>query len=113
LRNFFFQTVTTPVQPTTPRRSSINASHSQPVAGPQHQQDQFQQHNLSQDAHEGHPILGPVNLTPEQLAKMRSEVDVVKSNLQVFTEMLGEMKPGQEDPDDLQLLMVSCFKLKQ
>lgn len=48
---------------------------------------------------------GPVTMTPEQLSKMRGEVDIVKSNLHVFSEMLGELKPGQEDPDDLQLLI--------
>ncbi|OQV25042.1 TOM1-like protein 2 [Hypsibius exemplaris] len=90
------KTVTTPpVQPATPRRTSLNPpTHSQ--------QQQYQDHFQGQEIQH---IAGPVNLTPEQLAKMRNEVDVVKGNLQVFTEMLGEMKPGQEDPDDLQLLI--------
>lgn len=51
-----------------------------------------------------------MNLTPEQLAKLRGEVDIVKSNMQIFSEMLGEMKPGQEEQDDLQLLLVRVFR---
>lgn len=49
---------------------------------------------------------GPVNPSAEQLAKLRSELDVVQGNLKVFGEMLTEMTPGQEDPSDLELLQV-------
>lgn len=47
---------------------------------------------------------GPVQLSPEQLAKLRSELDIVSGNLQVLREMLSELAPGHEDPEDLQLL---------
>ncbi|KFD50315.1 hypothetical protein M513_08815 [Trichuris suis] len=44
------------------------------------------------------------NVSDEQLAKLRSELDIVNENLNVFREMLSELQPGQEDPDDLRVL---------
>ncbi|VDD93442.1 unnamed protein product [Enterobius vermicularis] len=48
--------------------------------------------------------LQPIDPTPQQLEKLRKELDVVISNLKVFREMLSELTPGKEDPDDVQLL---------
>jgi hypothetical protein len=42
----------------------------------------------------------------EQVAKLRSELDVVQTNAQVFGEMLITLQPGEEDPQDFELLMV-------
>lgn len=48
---------------------------------------------------------GPTGyLTPEQRAKLQSELDVVQSNMSVLGEMLCELKPGEEQPDELELL---------
>ncbi|XP_071953822.1 uncharacterized protein [Antedon mediterranea] len=47
---------------------------------------------------------GPVNLSPEQLVKMQKDLEVVQGNYRVFSEMLTEMTPGQENPGDLELL---------
>ncbi|KAJ8978560.1 hypothetical protein NQ317_012083 [Molorchus minor] len=44
------------------------------------------------------------HLTPEQRAKLQSELDVVQSNMSVLSEMLFEVKPGEEQPDELELL---------
>ncbi|CAH1997413.1 unnamed protein product [Acanthoscelides obtectus] len=44
------------------------------------------------------------DLTPEQRAKLQSELDVVKSNMAVLGEMLSEVKPGEEQPDELEFL---------
>ncbi|CDW58682.1 target of myb protein 1 [Trichuris trichiura] len=44
------------------------------------------------------------NVSDEQLVKLRSELDVVNENLNVFREMLTELQPGQENPDDLRML---------
>lgn len=49
---------------------------------------------------------GPVVPTPEQLGKIRSELDIVHGNINVMSEMLTEMTPGQEEAGDLQLLQV-------
>ncbi|XP_065660088.1 TOM1-like protein 2 isoform X2 [Hydra vulgaris] len=46
-----------------------------------------------------------VNATPEQLAKLRYELDTVERNGIVFNEMLTELNPGREDPDDYHLLV--------
>lgn len=41
-----------------------------------------------------------------QIARLRSELDVVRGNTKVMSEMLTEMVPGQEDASDLELLQV-------
>ena len=53
-----------------------------------------------------HAPSGPVVPTPEQLGKIRSELDIVHGNITVMSEMLTEMTPGQEEAGDLQLLQV-------
>lgn len=52
---------------------------------------------------------GPISLNPEQLAKLRSELDTVQGNMKVFSEMLTELTPGKEHPQDLELLQVRLF----
>lgn len=47
---------------------------------------------------------GPIATTPEQIAKLQSELDIVSMNMSVLGEMLTELKPGQEDPSDYKLL---------
>lgn len=46
------------------------------------------------------------NLLCCQIARLRSELDVVRANTKVMSEMLTEMVPGKEDPSDLELLQV-------
>ncbi|XP_072127851.1 target of Myb1 membrane trafficking protein isoform X3 [Mobula birostris] len=47
---------------------------------------------------------GAITPSLEQVAKLRSELDIVNGNVKVMSEMLTEMVPGQEDPSDLELL---------
>ncbi|XP_077591350.1 TOM1-like protein 2 isoform X2 [Stigmatopora nigra] len=47
---------------------------------------------------------GPITATPEQVARLRSELDVVRGNVKVLSEMLTELVPGQEARSDLELL---------
>uniref|UniRef100_A0A4W2FP77 Target of myb1 like 2 membrane trafficking protein n=1 Tax=Bos indicus x Bos taurus TaxID=30522 RepID=A0A4W2FP77_BOBOX len=47
---------------------------------------------------------GPITANSEQIARLRSELDVVRGNTKVMSEMLTEMVPGQEDSSDLELL---------
>ncbi|XP_050962380.1 TOM1-like protein 2 isoform X3 [Labeo rohita] len=49
-------------------------------------------------------VAGPITANPEQIARLRSELDVVRGNIKVMSEMLTEMVPGQEDASDLELL---------
>lgn len=45
-------------------------------------------------------------LTPEQMVKLQSELDLVNGNMTVLNEMLTELTPGKEHPSDIQLLEV-------
>jgi hypothetical protein len=45
-------------------------------------------------------------MTAEQVAKLRSELDVVQTNGHIFGEMLVTLQPGVEHPKDLELLLV-------
>ncbi|XP_068161786.1 TOM1-like protein 2 isoform X2 [Antennarius striatus] len=47
---------------------------------------------------------GAINPTPEQICRLRSELDIVRGNTKVMSEMLTEMVPGQEDTSDYELL---------
>nr|XP_056722456.1 TOM1-like protein 2 [Euleptes europaea] len=49
-------------------------------------------------------VTGPITANTEQVARLRSELDVVRGNTKVMSEMLTEMIPGQEDSSDLELL---------
>ncbi|KAM9843069.1 TOM1-like protein 2 [Aulostomus maculatus] len=49
-------------------------------------------------------IPGPITATPDQIARLRSELDIVRGNIKVMSEMLTEMVPGQEAASDLELL---------
>ena len=53
------------------------------------------------------PAMGP--LRPEQVAKLLSELDVVRRNMDIMNEILSEIEPGKETPDDTQLLDVSSY----
>lgn len=45
-------------------------------------------------------------MSADQIAKLRSELDIVQTNAQVFGEMLVTLQPGEENPQDFELLMV-------
>uniref|UniRef100_A0A8D0W492 Target of myb1 like 2 membrane trafficking protein n=1 Tax=Sus scrofa TaxID=9823 RepID=A0A8D0W492_PIG len=47
---------------------------------------------------------GPITANSEQIARLRSELAVVRGNTKVLSEMLTEMVPGQEAASDLELL---------
>ncbi|KAJ8245982.1 hypothetical protein GJAV_G00262400 [Gymnothorax javanicus] len=53
------------------------------------------------------PSLQPsatINPSAEQILRLRSELDIVRGNTKVMSEMLTELVPGQGDPSDHELL---------
>uniref|UniRef100_A0A6Q2Y619 Target of myb1 like 2 membrane trafficking protein n=1 Tax=Esox lucius TaxID=8010 RepID=A0A6Q2Y619_ESOLU len=61
-------------------------------------------------------VQGPITANPEQIARLRSELDIVRGNTKVMSEMLTEMVPGQEDASDLELLQElnrTCRSMQQ
>ncbi|XP_067859059.1 TOM1-like protein 2 isoform X2 [Heptranchias perlo] len=49
-------------------------------------------------------VTGPITANADQLARLRSELDVVRGNAKVMSEMLTETVPGQENQSDFELL---------
>jgi len=48
---------------------------------------------------------GSSGITPDQIAKLQSELDIVGINITILSEMLTELKPNQESPADYKLLI--------
>ncbi|KAI0241390.1 TOM1-like protein 2 [Lamellibrachia satsuma] len=59
---------------------------------------------VTQGAPATSPVAAPVTIGPDQLAKLRSELDIVDQNRKVLSDMLTELTPGPEQPDDHTLL---------
>lgn len=66
-----------------------------------------QQQPRGRRAHRG-PI-GP--LQPAQIEKLLSELDTVRRNLDIMSEIMVENEPGQESEDDAQLLEVRAMEI--
>ncbi|CAF0775939.1 unnamed protein product [Rotaria sp. Silwood1] len=92
-----------PATGTVERPMQYSRSMSQPAPGTTHRQDRSLSDVSSQQAVQEHTVLR--QMTPEQIAKLRSELDVVQTNVQVFGEMLVTLQPGEEHPLDLDLLL--------
>jgi len=43
-------------------------------------------------------------MTTEQIAKIRKDLEVVQANMDVFAEIMNDLKPGHEKPADMELL---------
>jgi GAT domain len=70
----------------------------------QQQQQQQQQRSPHHDMADS-PIHIPGIISPEQVAKLQSELDIVSINITILSEMLTELKPNQESPADYKLLI--------
>lgn len=44
-------------------------------------------------------------VSPDQIVKLQSELDIVSMNMTILSEMLTELKPNQEAPGDYKLLI--------
>merc|ERR1711964_333348 len=66
------------------------------------------------------PVITRINrdrkLTDDQLIKLRQDLDIAQVNLEVFNELLSELSPGQEHPEDKELLDelgVTCKEMQR
>jgi hypothetical protein len=59
-------------------------------------------HDVSDSPHQMGAAGG---ISPEQIGKLQSELDIVSVNISILSEMLTELKPNQEAPADYKLLI--------
>ncbi|CAO1371553.1 unnamed protein product [Diamesa serratosioi] len=81
----------------TPQKSVIQQAPVPAAVATAHQMH----HDITDSPH--HYIPGKVS--PEQVAKLQSELDLVQMNMTILSEMLNELKPNQESPADYRLLI--------
>lgn len=77
----------------SPSSATTSATTSRPHGG----------HSSSSSRQRRGPI-GP--LKPEQVAKMLSELDLVRKNIDIMNEIMTENEPGKESSEDFELLDV-------
>ncbi|XP_022243491.1 TOM1-like protein 2 isoform X2 [Limulus polyphemus] len=67
-------------------------------------------HHKQPASHQATPAQSsrPINLTSEQLEKLRKELDVVQVNMNVFGEMLTGITSGKEEANDWELVQDVC-----
>ncbi|KAI1725613.1 VHS domain-containing protein [Ditylenchus destructor] len=61
-------------------------------------------------------ISGPISASPEQLAKFRSELDIVNVNLTVLRELIATSTPNRESPEEFELmqqLYTTCQEMQR
>lgn len=89
-----FQSVATP----PPRQPSATAAQ----RSPHHDVSDSPMHH-----HIGAAAASNVSgdISPDQIAKLQSELDIVGINIAILSEMLTELKPNQESPSDYKLLL--------
>ncbi|KAG8514085.1 Target of Myb protein 1 [Galemys pyrenaicus] len=91
----------------TPQRtvfSSETTSGQNSVGTDASHQGDSSQHSVPPPAPAILPSDTPITPTPEQIGKLRSELEMVSGNVRVMSEMLTELVPTQAEPADLELL---------
>ena len=69
------------------------------------QQLQPQQRSPHHDVGDSTHQVSVSGASPDQIAKLQSELDIVSMNMTILSEMLTELKPNQESPADYKLLV--------
>ncbi|XP_060249163.1 target of Myb1 membrane trafficking protein isoform X3 [Meriones unguiculatus] len=91
----------------TPQRTVFNSetpSGQNSVGSNNSQRGDLSQHATPLPTPAVLPGDSPITPTPEQIGKLRSELEMVSGNVRVMSEMLTELVPTQVEPADLELL---------
>lgn len=91
----------------TPQRTVFNSetpSRQNSVSSNTSQRGDLSQHATPLPTPAVLPGDSPITPTPEQIGKLRSELEMVSGNVRVMSEMLTELVPTQVEPADLELL---------
>ncbi|XP_054242363.1 target of Myb1 membrane trafficking protein isoform X3 [Indicator indicator] len=83
--------------------SNIQSGQNSPVVNSPQQMESIL-HPVTLPTGKGTSSDSPITPTPEQVGKLRSELEVVNGNVKVMSEMLTELVPSQAEPSDLELL---------
>jgi len=91
--------------PRSPSHSSHSAST--PTQSPTHSNNSRQTPTKSQSSMEVRPRKIPRGgkLTSDQVSKLGRDIQITQRHLAVFSELLSELVPGQEHPEDLEMLV--------
>jgi len=90
--------------------SSMSSQSSQPQPANPHVQPSKQDSNLAERVEKGRKVqagrlAASGLLTHGQAKKLERDLEITQRNLEVFSELLSELKPGQEHPEDKKLLL--------
>ncbi|XP_048658333.1 target of Myb protein 1 isoform X1 [Marmota marmota marmota] len=91
----------------TPQRTVFNSETSSgqnSLGSDSGQRGELSQHSTPLPTPALLPSDAPITPTPEQIGKLRSELEMVSGNVRVMSEMLTELVPTQAEPADLELL---------
>jgi GAT domain len=83
----------------------LNLSFQSVVTAPPVPQPPPQQRSPHRDATDSPHQVAAGGVSPEQIGKLQSELDIVSMNMTILSEMLTELKPNQEAPGDYKLLI--------
>jgi len=96
-------------KPVTPKKSPSTSTLNRDTKPPQSQKSANSNSPTHQNLHQRNPVkekrtTGRRKLSSGQLNKLNRDIQITQRHLEVFSELLSEIIPGQEHPEDVEML---------